>query len=291
MGSTSFYPEEAPIHTVVVAAFAIERHPVTNVQFAEFVAATGYLTVAEQPVDPAPHRGLSEREPGSLVFTPTAGPVDLRDWRQWWRWVPGANWRNPLGPSSDRTANAADRPDHPVVQIAYPDAAAYARWAGRRLPTEAEWEYAAGAGGGSTYAWGELPYPGGRLMANTWQGHFPYRNDGALGWRGTSPVGAFPPNGFGLVDMIGNVWEWTTTEFCAHHRLDRPPKSCCTPVGPADPSVSQTLKGGSHLCAPEYCHRYRPAARSPQSQDTAATHIGFRCAATPPQFGGRKHVA
>ncbi|MGV0602153.1 SUMF1/EgtB/PvdO family nonheme iron enzyme, partial [Mycolicibacterium pulveris] len=155
--------------------------------------------------------------------------------------------------------------------------AAYARWAGRRLPTEAEWEFAARAGTTTTYPWGDEVRPGGRLMANTWQGDFPYRNTGALGWVGTSPVGTFPPNAFGLVDMIGNVWEWTTTRFWGHHRLDQPPKSCCTPSGPADPTVHQALKGGSYLCAPEYCHRYRPTARSPQSQDSATTHIGFRC--------------
>ncbi|QLL08349.1 formylglycine-generating enzyme family protein [Mycobacterium vicinigordonae] len=277
MGSTSFYPEEAPIHTVTVAAFAIERHPVTNAQFAEFVAATGYVTVAEQPLNPALYPGANPGDltPGAMVFRPTTGPVDLRDWRQWWHWVPGACWRSPFGPGSD----TRDRADHPVVQIAYPDAAAYARWAGRRLPTEVEWEYAARAGATGVYPWGEVDKPGGRLMANTWQGRFPYRNDGALGWVGSSPVGTFPPNAFGLVDMIGNVWEWTATEFSAHHRLDQPAKACCTPTGPANPAVSQALKGGSHLCAPEYCHRYRPAARSPQSQDTATTHIGFRCVA------------
>ncbi|GAB7143225.1 formylglycine-generating enzyme family protein [Mycobacterium riyadhense] len=277
MGSTSFYPEEAPIHTVTVGPFAVERHPVTNAQFEEFVCATGYVTVAEQQIDPALYPGMDPADirPGAMVFRPTTGPVDLRDWRQWWEWVAGANWRHPFGPDSD----IADKADHPVVQVAYPDAAAYARWAGRRLPTEAEWEYAARAGTTTTYSWGDEPNPDGRLMANTWQGRFPYRNNGALGWVGTSPIGTFPPNGFGLVDMIGNVWEWTATEFSAHHRLDQPPKSCCGPSGPADPNVNQTLKGGSHLCAPEYCHRYRPAARSPQSQDTATTHIGFRCVA------------
>ncbi|MBS9536072.1 formylglycine-generating enzyme family protein [Mycobacterium sp. M1] len=275
MGSTAFYPEEAPAHTVTVAGFAVERHPVTNAQFAEFVAATGYLTVAERPV------GIGDADPGALVFTPTAGPVDLADWRQWWTWVPGACWRHPHGPDSDVT----DLPDHPVVQVAYPDAAAYADWAGRRLPTEAEWEYAAGGGARTTYAWGDDERPDGRLMANTWQGRFPHRNDGALGFAGTSPVGTFPPNVFGLVDMIGNVWEWTTTRFTGHHRLDEPVRPCCSPIGPPDPTVLQALKGGSHLCAPEYCHRYRPAARSPQSQDSATTHIGFRCAADLPGDG------
>ncbi len=279
MGSTSFYPEEAPIHTVQVAAFAIERHPVTNAQYAEFVAETGYVTVAERALDPALYPGASPHDlvPGGLVFRPTAGPVDLRDWRQWWRWQPGACWRHPFGPDS----GIADRLDHPVVQVAYPDAAAYARWAGRRLPSEAEWEYAARGGGSAVYAWGDDPMPNGRLMANTWQGHFPYRNDGALGWTGTSPVGTFPSNGYGLVDMIGNVWEWTTTPFTGHHRLDASARGCCPATDEADPSTSQALKGGSHLCAPEYCHRYRPSARSPQSQDSATTHIGFRCAADP----------
>ncbi|MGA7051770.1 MAG: formylglycine-generating enzyme family protein [Mycobacterium sp.] len=285
MGSTSFYPEEAPIHTVRVASFAVERHPVTNTQFAEFIAATGYVTVAEQLIDPALYPGANPKDlcPGAMVFRPTPGPVDLRDWRQWWDWVAGANWRHPFGPDGP-DCSVGDRADHPVVQVAYPDAAAYARWVGRRLPTEAEWEFAARGGSGTTYAWGDEAKPDGQLMANTWQGRFPYRNDGALGWVGTSPVGTFLPNGFGLVDMIGNVWEWTATEFSAQHRLDQPPKACCTPSGPPkapDPAVNQTLKGGSHLCAPEYCHRYRPAARSPQSQDTATTHIGFRCVVDP----------
>ena len=277
MGSTSFYPEEAPIHTAVVGDFAIERHPVTNAQFAEFVDATGYVTIAEQDLDPALYPGAAAADlvPGGLVFRPSAAPVDLRDWRQWWDWLPGASWRHPFGPDTD----IAEKADHPVVQIAYADALAYAHWAGRRLPTEAEWEYAARAGTATTYPWGGEPAPSGRLMANTWQGRFPYRNDGADGWVGTSPVGTFPPNDFGLVDMIGNVWEWTTTVFTAHHQPGVAGQShaCCAPSRPADPTVNQTLKGGSHLCAPEYCHRYRPAARSPQSRDSATTHIGFRC--------------
>ncbi len=292
MGSTSFYPEEAPIHTVTVGPFAIERHPVTNAQFADFVEATGYVTVAERPLDPALYPGVAPADllPGALVFRPTPGPVNLQDWRQWWDWAPGAHWRAPFGAGGGIEARGAGggleaREDHPVVQIAYPDAAAYAAWAGRRLPAEAEWEFAARAGSSTTYAWGDEPRVDGALMANTWQGRFPYRNDGAQGvgtarWVGTSPVGAFPPNGFGLLDMIGNVWEWTTTPYSQHHVPDAPTSSCCPIPADPDPNVLQTLKGGSHLCAPEYCHRYRPAARSPQSQDSSTTHIGFRCVVT-----------
>ena len=283
MGSTSFYPEEAPIHTATVAAFAIERHPVTNAAFAEFVEDTGYVTVAERPLDPALYPGVAPEDllPGALIFRATQGPVNLADWRQWWDWAPGANWRAPFGAGSD----IAGKDDHPVVQVAYPDAGAYAAWAGRRLPSEAEFEYAAGAGSTTAYAWGEEPLVDGQLMANTWQGRFPYRNDGAKGlgaerWTGTSPVGSFPANGFGLIDMIGNVWEWTTTLYSERgHVLDAPPSSCCPIPAEPDPTVTQVLKGGSHLCAPEYCLRYRPAARSPQSQDSSSTHIGFRCVA------------
>ena len=286
MGSTSFYPEEAPVHTATVGAFAVERHPVTNAQFAAFIADTGYITVAERSLDPALYPGVAPDDllPGALIFVGSAGPVDLNEWRQWWDWAPGANWRAPYGPGSD----IAGRDDHPVVQVAYPDAGAYAAWAGRRLPTEAEFEYAAGAGAITTYPWGEEPWVDGKLMANTWQGRFPYRNDGALGWIGTSPIGTIPPNEFGLVDMIGNVWEWTTTKYSERgHALpaggadgagaDAPAKSCCPTSAEPNPSLVQALKGGSHLCAPEYCHRFRPAARSPQSQDTSTTHIGFRC--------------
>jgi formylglycine-generating enzyme len=277
MGSQQFYPDEGPIHDRYVEPFAIEQHPVTNGQFSQFVADTGYVTVAERPLDPAlfPDLAAEDLEPGALVFAATSGPVDLSDWRRWWRWSIGANWRHPFGPDSD----IGDKADHPVVQVAYPDAEAYATWAGRRLPNEAEWEYAARAGSTSTYTWGEEVKPSGQLMANTWQGRFPYQNTGADGWVGTSPVGSFPGNGFGLVDMIGNVWEWTTTSYQARHAVASP---CCVPTpwvaeSPADQTIRKTLKGGSHLCAPEYCLRYRPAARSPQTLDTSTTHIGFRC--------------
>lgn len=277
MGSADFYPDEAPVHTATVEDFAIERHPVTNAQYAEFVADTGYVTVAERALDPALYPGVAaaDLQPGALVFQPTPGPVDLRDWRLWWDWAPGASWRHPFGADSGIDALA----DHPVVQVAYTDAVAYARWAGRSLPTEGEWEYAARAGATTIYPWGDDVMPGGTLMANTWQGLFPYRNDGAAGWVGTSPVGTFPENRYGLVDMIGNVWEWTTTRYSPRRVGAQPAGSqgCCAPSLEPDPSISQTLKGGSHLCAPEYCHRYRPAARSAQSQDSATTHIGFRC--------------
>jgi sulfatase modifying factor 1 len=278
MGSQRFYPDEGPVHDELVQPFAIEQHPVTNAQFAAFVAETGYVTVAERPLEAVLFPGVApdDLQPGALAFAATSGPVDLRDWRKWWHWSVGASWRHPFGPESD----IADKADHPVVQVAYPDAEAYASWAGRRLPTEAEWEYAAGAGVTSTYAWGEEVKPGSQLMANTWQGRFPYQNTGANGWAGTSPVGSFPANGFGLSDMIGNVWEWTTTDYVGRHVVGSP---CCAPSSPSadkamDQGARKTLKGGSHLCAPEYCLRYRPAARSPQSTDTSTTHIGFRCA-------------
>jgi formylglycine-generating enzyme required for sulfatase activity len=280
MGSDVHYAEEAPQHERHVAPFAIERHPVTNAQFAEFVDATGHVTVAERPLDPVEFADVpdGERAPGSLVFTPTAGPVDLRDWRQWWRWVPGADWRHPFGPDSD----LADRADHPVVHVAYADATAYAEWAGRRLPTEAEWEYAARGGlDGAEFAWGDERMPGGVAMANTWQGAFPFRNEG---WGGTSPVGSFPPNGFGLVDVVGNVWEWTSDPFTPRHvppgaaPVDRGERTDLL-AGAAPSTALHVTKGGSHLCAPEYCRRYRPAARSSQAEDSSTTHLGFRCVA------------
>lgn len=284
MGSQDFYPDEGPVHEVHVASFAIEQHAVTNAQFAAFVAATGYVTVAERPLDPAEYPGI-DPTPGGLVFTPTAGPVNLNDWQQWWRWQAGASWRQPQGPGSDLEG----KDDHPVVLVAYEDALNYARWIGRELPTEAEFEYAARGGiDGATYAWGEDLHPDGRLMANTWQGSFPYLNTGANGWVGTAPVGSFPTNGFGLADMIGNVWEWTSSHYVPHGSGHKEGANCCAPsaaslasIAPGETLPRKVLKGGSHLCAPEYCLRYRPAARSAQSVDSATTHIGFRCVMRP----------
>ncbi|KPF62446.1 gliding motility-associated lipoprotein GldK [alpha proteobacterium AAP81b] len=283
MGADDAYPEEAPAHLVDVDAFAIEAHPVTNAQFAAFVAATGHVTVAERTPDPADYPGADPAllVPASLVFRRTRGPVDLGDWRQWWRLVPGADWRQPQGPGS----SLAGLEDHPVVHVAWADAAAYAAWAGRDLPTEAEWEYAARGGlDGATYAWGEVFRPGGKAMANSWHGRFPFRRDGP--WSTTSPVGSFPANGYGLHDMIGNCWEWTQDWYAPRHEAD-PAKACCVPKNPRGPAVGtldpaapiaqKVLKGGSFLCSPDYCRRYRPAARHAESVDTSTCHIGFRC--------------
>jgi formylglycine-generating enzyme required for sulfatase activity len=290
MGSERHYPEEAPVHRVRVAPFSIDRYEVTNARFAAFAAATGYVTVAERPLDPADFPGAPAENlvPGSLVFTPTRGPVDLRHLSQWWTWVPGASWRAPEGPGSSTDG----REEHPVVHVAYEDAAAYAAWAGARLPTEAEWELAARGGlAGAAFTWGEEARPGGRIMANTWDGlDFPWRSTGESGFLRTAPVGSFPPNGFGLYDMAGNVWEWTE-DWWAGHPSD-PDRPCCVPVDPRggelessfDPAQPQfrmprkVIKGGSHLCADSYCLRYRPAARRPQMIDTGMSHVGFRCA-------------
>lgn len=275
MGSAAFYAEEGPVHQAQVDPFAIAQCAVTNAEFAAFVDATGYVTVAERPLDPADFAGaeLDSLEPGSLVFTPTPGPVDLRDWRQWWTWKPGASWRHPRGPESE----LAGLERHPVVQVAYADALAYAEWAGARLPTEAEWEFAARGGlDGATFAWGEEPNDGTR--ANSWQGRFPYENTGARGFVYTAPVGSFPPNGYGLHEMTGNTWEWTSSPWSSRHAAE----DHCAPGhhGQGSATGQRVLKGGSHLCAPEYCLRYRPAARSAQSEDSATTHIGFRLART-----------
>jgi formylglycine-generating enzyme required for sulfatase activity len=265
---------------------------VTVEQFTRFILDTEYVTFAERPLDPTdyPEADPALLTPGSVVFHPTAGPVPLDDPNQWWSYVPGADWRHPWGPASDNSR----RQDHPVTQVTFEDAQAYATWAGQELPTEAEWEYAARGGvDGAVFAWGDHPAPGGELMANHWQGDFPWNNVGAKGWRGTSPVGLFPPNGYGLVDATGNVWEWTTDYFASRGAgADQPaPSPCCAPRNPRIETPAETydagnpgahvprrvIKGGSHLCAPSYCLRYRPAARQAEAVDTATSHIGFRC--------------
>jgi sulfatase modifying factor 1 len=271
MGSEVFYPEERPVREVEVEGFWIDRHPVTVAQFRRFVKDTGYVTCAERPLDPTdyPDADRTLLVPGSLVFHPTAGPVSLEDYRAWWRYVPDASWERPEGPGSDTYTRAR----HPVVHVTHEDAAAYADWAGKALPTEAEWEYAARGGlDGATYCWGEEFLPGGRLMANTWHGAFPHQHDRPDPWLGTSPVGTYAANGFGLHDMAGNVWEWTDDAY------DAPPPvhPCCGPE-PGAHIPRKVIKGGSHLCAPNYCLRYRPAARQGEAIDTSTGHIGFRC--------------
>jgi formylglycine-generating enzyme required for sulfatase activity len=290
MGCDVAYPEERPVRMIRVDAFAIDLAPVTNAEYARFVDATGYQTVAERPIDPEQYPGALPEMcvPGSLVFCGTPGPVDLRDWMQWWAWTPGAYWRRPLGPDS----SIDDLTDHPVVHIAYEDAQAYAHWAGKRLPTEAEWEFAARGGlDGKLYTWGDEMAPDGRQMANTWQGEFPWQNLVLDGYERTSPVGTFPPNGYGLYDMAGNVWEWTSDWYSAQPAAESA-SPCCgegrprtvtqeQSFDPRQPGVRiprKVVKGGSHLCAPNYCLRFRPAARSPQMVDSAMSHLGFRCA-------------
>jgi len=275
MGSNAFYREERPVRRESVHGFWMDSRPVTNVEFGRFVSATGYVTTCERPPDPAmyPDADRSLLVPGSSVFRKPRGPVDLRDYRAWWEYVPGADWRHPEGPAS----TLHDRDDHPVVHVTYEDACAYAAWAGKELPIECEWEFAARGGlDGATYAWGETFAPEGRAMANTWQGRFPWENLKLDGYEGTSPVDAFPANGYGLYDMIGNVWEWTAS-FFTPPRAEGFKKSCCVPNEPGGRIARRVVKGGSHLCAPNYCLRYRPAARQGEAVDTSACHIGFRC--------------
>jgi formylglycine-generating enzyme required for sulfatase activity len=290
MGSQRFYPEEAPVRDVEVNGFWIDKVPVTNAAFMRFVDATGYVTLAEIRPDAADLSvmGLGELDAGSLVFERTAVPVATDDPSLWWHYTIGADWRHPVGPES----GIERLDDHPVVHIAFADALAYADWAGKALPTEAEWEYAARGGlEGADYAWGDRLAPEGAMMANYWQGLFPFANQLLDGYERTSPVRAFPANGFGLYDMIGNVWEWTTDWYAPAPAGRRKAGGCCdVPANPrggrerdsVDRASGSTigrkvLKGGSHLCAANYCQRYRPAARQAQTIDTSTGHIGFRC--------------
>jgi formylglycine-generating enzyme required for sulfatase activity len=293
-------PNERPAHRVRVEGFWIDEHDVTNAEFAKFVEATGYITTAEKKPDweelkkqlppGTPKPDDSVLVAGSLVFTPTARPVPLDDLSAWWRWVPGACWRHPEGPGS----NVVGRESHPVVQVCWDDAVAYAKWAGKRLPTEAEWEFAARGGlEGKRYAWGDEFRPSGKYMANTWQGLFPVTNSAEDGFVGTSPVKSFPPNGYGLYDMAGNVWQWCSdwyrVDAFTRAVTELANKSVCRDSGgpteswdPADPNApKRVVKGGSFLCSPSYCESYRPSARRGTPPDTGSSHTGFRCVVSP----------
>ena len=288
MGSEKFYPEEAPVREVSVGPFAIDKFTVTNREFSRFVRKTGYVTVAERPLKAEDFPGAENVPAGSMVFKPSKGPVDLSDWRQWWDYVPGTFWRCPEGPGS----SIESRGDHPVVHVAYEDVEAYAAWVGKRLPTEAEWEYAARGGLVSKdFVWGDEMEPGGKPFANSWQGEFPWQNLAKDGYERTAPVGQFPANDFGLYDMAGNVWEWTSDWYAQRPAAAKSP--CCAAESPrhaieesydsAFPDLRiprKVLKGGSFLCAPNYCLRFRPAARSPQMIDSGMSHVGFRCVVT-----------
>lgn len=301
MGSEKFYPEEAPIRRVTVDPFWMDRTPVTNAAFAEFVAATGYVSLAETVPDPKLYPGMMPgmAEPGSTLFQRPGPVVDLARPESWWIYTPGACWSRPYGPGS--TIEGIE--EHPVVHIAYGDAAAYARWAGKSLPTEAEFEFAARGGlNDADYAWGDELTPAGRIMANYWQGRFPSENFCADGWERTSPVGAFPANPYGIYDLIGNVWEWTQDWWSVLREAAPPSSPCCSPRNPRGGTLRESLdplfpdirigrkvlKGGSHLCAENYCQRYRPAARHPEMIDTSTSHIGFRCVVRPDANTARK---
>jgi formylglycine-generating enzyme len=277
MGSERHQPEERFTHVARVDGFWIDRHEVTNAQFKQFVDATGYATLAERGLDAKANPGLPKEllAPGSMVF---AQPSDVRgrDVSQWWQYVSGANWRQPNGPGS----SIAGKENHPVVHVAYEDALAYAHWRGRSLPTEAQWEFAARGGRDGEDDWSSAFDADGKPIANTWQGIFPVLNTQDDGYAGTAPVGCFKPNGYGLYDMIGNVWELTSDWYRAGHSRE----AVTNPIGPelvslrviAGQSASRVIKGGSHLCASNFCSRYRPAARQPQETNLSAAHVGFR---------------
>jgi formylglycine-generating enzyme required for sulfatase activity len=284
---------ERPAHRVRLDGFWMDAHPVTNAEFRAFVAATGFVTTAERPVDweelrkqvapGTPRPDDSMLAPGALVFTPTSAEVPLEDVTRWWRWASGASWRHPEGPET----TLAGKDDHPVVQVSWDDASAYCAWAGGRLPTEAEWEYASRGGlEGTRFAWGDDERPGGRHMANTYQGAFPARNTAEDGFTTTSPVGAFPPNRYGLYDMAGNVWNWCSDWYRSDaHALAARGGIVTNPPGPSESfspddayASRRVMKGGSFLCHVSYCESYRPTARRGTPPDTGSSHVGFRCA-------------
>jgi len=273
-----------PIHRVSVDGFWMDQNQVTNSAFSRFVRETGYITVAERELDPAefPHADPSTLQPGALVFSPPSSVYNLTEFRQWWQWVPGAYWKQPEGPGS----KLKGREKHPVVHIAYDDAKAYAAWAGKRLPTEAEWEFAARGGvAGSLYTWGNELCPDGKWMANIWQGKFPVQNTAEDGFERTAPVGSFPPNGYGLFDMAGNVWEWCldwyrpdTYKLRAREGLARNPQGPNSSFDPKEPGLAKRItRGGSFLCTDQYCTRYMVGTRGKSEPASGACHLGFRC--------------
>jgi formylglycine-generating enzyme required for sulfatase activity len=285
MGSdTSMFADALPVHRVALHGFWMDATEVTNAEFRRFVDQTHYVTVAEQPLRPADYPDVDPKllVPGANVFSAPEQPVTLDDETRWWRFVPGANWRHPEGPRSTITS----RMNHPVVQVAYADAVAYAKWTGKRLPTEAEWEYAARGGlKGKEYVWGSEAHPGGRQLANTFQGNFPSENSSADGYRATSPVRAFPPNAFGLYGMAGNAWEWVAdwyradyyAQLAAAASVSRNPQGPVSGYDPSDPALPKRVqRGGSFLCTDEYCASYRPGARGKGDPGSPAIHLGFR---------------
>ncbi len=296
------WPDEMPAHRVRVDGFWMDKTEVTNTQFREFVTATNYVTTAERVPDwnelkkqlppDTPKPSADKLVPASLVFQLTAGSVPLDNISQWWEWTPGADWKHPEGPDSDLQG----RENHPVVHVSWFDAAAYAKWANKRLPTEAEWEFAARGGLiGKAYVWGDEAPTDTIIHANLWQGEFPHNNTAQDGHVRTAPAGTFEPNGFGLYDMSGNVWEWCNDWYHRELYQSRGNSVVVNPKGPAesvDPrrpySPQRSQRGGSFLCNDSYCSRYRPSARHGSTPDTGMSHVGFRCVATPNQSSVKK---